>query len=225
MTIDIETILVDGKHRPYLICGYAVFEGKEVPINAFANDLTKKGELEMLKDFLRQILNDPRFSKVKYIYAHNLSAFDGIFLLRNLIDMDVNMPGRNNINPLIHNGRLYSIKYKIEAQEGLPARTLIFKDSYLLLPASLRELGQTFSTINIGKGILAKGYLPFKLNDLNYIGEFPSKDLYPSNLSVKDYLELKRIHIEKYGDVWNFRFEAHKYCMLDCLILLPGQKF
>jgi len=47
-------------------------------------------------------------------------------------------------------------------------KTLIFKDSLLLLPVSLRKLALTFNCTEV------KGIFPFKLNDIFYSGVFPS---------------------------------------------------
>ena len=144
----------------------------------------------MFNNFIKQILEAKNITS---IYAHNLSGFDGIFLLKHLINYE-----SGKVEPLIFSGKIISIKFIYTEGIGKDkkTRTITFKDSYLLLPSSLRELAKTFSTsINVFKSnILAKGHFPFKLNDINYIGDFPSKNLFPSDLSVNDYLELKSVH-------------------------------
>ena len=211
--MDIETINIDNIMVPFAIAWYDGVEG-----NGCFSDTLQKDKLNPELAFFEEVkaaMDQICIRKYKNytIYLHNFAKFDSYFLIKHLVKL-------GKVKPIIHKGKIITMKFT--HKNGY---SVFFKDSYLLLSSSLRELGQTFSTVNVGKGILAKGYFPFKLDDLNYKGEFPSKSLYPSNLSVKDYLELKNAHIKEYGDVWNFRVEALKYCMLDCLILLPGQKF
>ena len=85
------------------------------------------------------------------IYAHNLSGFDGIFLLRHLLR-------HGKIKPLLHNGRLISIESHITIDDD--SATILFKDSYLLLPQSLRNLCKAFSVETI------KTYFPFNFNNI-----------------------------------------------------------
>ena len=58
----------------------------------------------MFKSFITKLLED---KDVKYIYAHNFSGFDGIFLLRHLLNYD-----GGEIKPLIFNGKLMAINFK-----------------------------------------------------------------------------------------------------------------
>jgi len=63
------------------------------------------------------------------------------------------------VEPIIHNGKLISIKLTIKEDN----KTIIFKDSFLLLPHSLRNLCKAF---NID---VPKGYFPFNLNEIRFI--------------------------------------------------------
>lgn len=76
MTIDIETVLTEKQHTAYLICGYY----KDKYIHSYAEDLSAAATDKMFKDFITQIASSDR--NIKYIYAHNLAGFDGIFLLK-----------------------------------------------------------------------------------------------------------------------------------------------
>jgi hypothetical protein len=64
----------------------------------------KEGELEMVKDTFN------KFKSRKYnyykIYIHNLSHFDGIFLLKYLSLI-------GNIKPLMRNGLIYNIRLEL----------------------------------------------------------------------------------------------------------------
>ena len=207
MTIDIETVKIDGVHKPYLICGYT--EGKY--IHSYATEVSNDAQNDMFKSFIKQILE---LSNVKVIYAHNLSGFDGILLLKHLIKFE-----GGKIDPIIFNGKLISIKLTLGL--GKKASSLVFKDSYLLLPNSLRKLCEAF-------GVEAtKSYFPFTITDINYKGEFPAFEAFdPSNtgLTYPEYLSHKLIHANSIPQdctsvVWSFKDEAIKYCNLDCKCL------
>lgn len=110
--------------------------------------------------------------------------------------------------PMLFNGKLISIKVRINIK-GYKGKTIIFKDSYLMLPLSLRQLCNSFKVDSV------KGYFPFKLTDISYKGTFPNYELFTS-LSLPEYLDIKNLHSNK---IWSFKKEAIKYCKLDCLSL------
>lgn len=201
LTIDIETINIDGKQIPYLICG---FDGKDY-FHSYAADLSDESIDKLFADFIKQIVKN---KNVKYIYAHNLSGFDGIFLLRHLLEystQDVSKYGSQDVSPIIFNGKLMGIKVKLEG------RTIIFKDSYLLLPLALRKLCVSFRVAT------QKTNFPFLLTDINYVGEFPEYGFW-SKMELSKYENLKR-EFNKTGVEWSFRDEAIKYCYMDCACL------
>lgn len=175
MTIDIETVLVEGIQTPYLICGYT--NGNY--IHSYTTDLSKEGQALMFKNFITQLLEN---KEIKYIYAHNLSGFDGILLMRHLIEFE-----GATANPLIFNGKLISINFDYTDPNNNTTRSLIFKDSYLLLPLPLRILCTAFNVST------PKTYFPFLLTDINYKGTFPSYDLF-NNLTHTEYDILKNEH-------------------------------
>jgi hypothetical protein len=112
------------------------------------------------------------------------------------------------VKPLLHNGKLISIKLKLNII-GYKNKNIIFKDSYLLLPLSLRNLCSAF---NINNG---KGFFPFLFIDIFYKGMLP-KFKYWTGVSKADYGLLVN---ENKGLIWNFKDEAIKYCKLDCKCL------
>lgn len=63
-------------------------------------------------------------------------------------------------------------------------KTIVFKDSYLLLPASLRNLCKAFDIS------LDKGYFPFKLINTLYTGVFPKFE-YWTDITFDQWSELK----------------------------------
>jgi DNA polymerase type B, organellar and viral len=110
--------------------------------------------------------------------------------------------------PLLYNGKLISIKLKLDIK-GHKNKTITFKDSFLMLPLSLRELSNSFKIDS------PKSYFPYLLNDLNYKGEFPNYEFF-TNLSLTEYLNIKNKYSNK---IWSFKDEAIKYCELDCISL------
>ena len=128
-TIDIETVSLDRKQTPYLICGY---DGNDY-ITSFAVQI--KGVIDqktLFKSFFDNLLSTID-SGITLIYAHNLSGFDGVFLLKQLLTY-------GKVEPLLFNGKLMSIKVTISGTDKTENKVLIFKDSFLLLPLSLRKL-------------------------------------------------------------------------------------
>lgn len=125
MTIDIETVKQGGEHIPYLICGYSL----DKYICTQAVDLTKDSISKMFTNFITQILWYDK--NIKFIYAHNLSGFDGIFLLKEIINY-----GGAKVDPKIFNGKLIAIKFTVMVNNV--SRSLVFKDSMLLLKDSLK---------------------------------------------------------------------------------------
>lgn len=104
---------------------------------------------------------------------------------------------------------MISIKVRLTI-DGYIGKTILFKDSMLLLPLSLRKLCKAFNVAE------SKGHFPFKLDDINYIGKLPSYNLWPG-VTKDQYVELYKKYTQ--GKLWNFKYEALKYCIQDCVAL------
>lgn len=151
VTLDIETIRLENKHIPYLICAYNGID----KITSFAN--SSLDQTELFTNFVNQLLSNSFTTGNNItVYAHNFSRFDGIFLMKHLV-------GFGKVDPLLFNGKLISLKFK-----SVSGKTITFKDSMLMLPLSLRELCSAF---NINE---AKSYFPFNFTDINYTGVLPN---------------------------------------------------
>ena len=196
IVMDIETVTINSKFTPYLICAY---NGNDY-ITSYANESLNQKDL--FNSFINQLLNF--FSKdinTISIFAHNFSAFDGIFLMKQLLDY-------GKVEPLLHNGKLISIKLKLNI-EGHKGKTIIFKDSYLLLPLSLRFLCSSFDIL------IPKGYFPFLLTDIFYKGILPNFENW-TGITLSEF----ELLVNKYTNTtWNFKDEAINYCKLDCKCL------
>ena len=202
VTLDIETVNVNNKHIPYAVCAY----NGSSSIKTYANLIEQNGtqvidQLDLFSRFIKQLCTFFNKNKVLTVYAHNLSGFDGIFLLRHLLPL-------GKVEPLIHNGRIISIRVKLIIA-GYVGKTILFKDSMLLLPKDLRSLCISY------KVETQKGHFPFKFNNINYIGKLPNHSLWPG-VSNSEYLDL---NIQFKNKIWNFKDEALKYCLQDCVSL------
>jgi len=196
ITLDIETYTIDGIMKPYCV---GIYDGK-MKTSYYLSDY--ENEERMLFHALISII------KSKYhlynVYVHNLSKFDGIFLLNALKRI-----GNTEIKIVRKDGKFINIKVIYNDKY-----TINFKDSLLILPVSLSKLAKSF-------GLDDKGIFPYKfVNDsyntninLNYIGEIPNIGYY-DNLSYEQYDELS-FDILK----WNLKEETIKYCLLDCELL------
>lgn len=198
VTMDIETITVNNIITPYLICAY---NGIDYITSYAKMDNGVIDQKDLFNSFIDQLLTFFGQNKTLIVYAHNLSGFDGVLLMKYLIPF-------GKIDPVIFNSKLMSIKIKLNI-DGHKNKTIIFKDSYLLLPNSLRNLCSAF---NIE---LPKGYFPFKLINIYYTGILPAFE-YWTGIDLKTYNELLK---DNNGKMWNFKDQAIKYCHLDCKCL------
>jgi hypothetical protein len=193
VTMDIETIKVNNKLTPYLICAY---NGTDY-ISSYADK--SLNQTLLFTSFINQLFTFfTNNSKTITVYAHNLSKFDGVFLFNQLLEF-------GKVKPRYHNQKLISLKLKLNIP-GYKNKTIIFKDSMLMLPGSLRALCSSFDVKSI------KSYFPFNLSNIFYTGVLPKFE-YWTGISLSEY----ELFLERYTGVeWNFKEEALKYCKLDC---------
>ena len=118
-----------------------------------------------------KFLMQAKFDNYK-VYFHNFSNFDGIFLLRIISNLTDNEGNRVRITPIIKDGRFIEIKVYFDF-----SKKIIFRDSYLLLPASLDKLAKNFNVEH--KTVFPHKFLDLPTGgeediDLNYIGNVPT---------------------------------------------------
>src|SRR6267378_1647051 len=196
ITMDIETINIDNKLTPYLICAY---NGTEY-ISSYADKSLNQNEL--FTSFINQLLTIfTKGSNTLTVYAHNFAKFDGVFLFNQLLEFGI-------VIPKVRDGKIISLKLKLNVT-GYNNKTIIFNDSILLLPQSLRKLCESFGVDS------SKGYFPFKFPNIFYTGVLPKFE-YWTDISLSEY---KLLDKSFRGVEWNFKSEAIKYCKLDCQTL------
>lgn len=193
ITMDLETRNLNGVLSPYCV---SVYDGKKIS-SFYLTDY--KDSTELLESSILSIM------KRKYngcrVYLHNFSNFDGIFLLNILINLS------DDIKPIINDDKLIDIKFKFANYN------LYFRDSYLLLPSSIKDLAKAFNVEK--KGIFPILFVNDSNINLNYIGEIPSfRDFV--NLKFEEYIE----YCNKFkGLNWDLKNEAIKYCNQDVITL------
>ena len=132
------------------------------------------------------------------VYIHNLSGFDGIFLLKILAKLGY-------CQPTIHNDNIISIQFSYKDY------VILFKDSHQMLNVSLRILAKAFG-VDTQKSIFP--YTFVNENNLDYIGEVPDFK-YFYNISLNEYNK----YCEQFNNNWSLKNESIKYCEDDVISL------
>jgi DNA polymerase elongation subunit (family B) len=196
--MDLETILINNVHIPYLLCWYdGTLKGS---YSYFIKNLNLSQLEDNILDMITRAMLDINRKKYKgyRIYLHNFAKFDGYFLLKYLSQI-------GHTSPIIHKGRIISTKFSLKDSKY----EVTFMDSLLMLPVSLRALCNSFSVETI------QSIFPFKLQDINYKGFVPDYNLF-DGISLLEYNNYKDQYKDK---IWDFREEAIKYCNIDCISL------
>ncbi|KAG6466679.1 hypothetical protein ZIOFF_060114 [Zingiber officinale] len=143
---DTETVIVNDVHVPYAIGFMTVFPEKDLCSSRittfFSEDLVDVLDridlrsARMLSNFIYDLGRAVRRnSRLRTIFLHNLSRFDGILLLKHLTAYH----NEYRVKALLRNNRIYEIK--VYSGKRLLFR---FRDSLNFFPRSLRELADTF---------------------------------------------------------------------------------
>nr|YP_009690222.1 DNA polymerase family B [Porodaedalea pini]QEG57002.1 DNA polymerase family B [Porodaedalea pini] len=136
---------------------------------------------------------------------HNFSNFDAVFLIRILSELSP------KIRPVIRDSNIINIALDYDITKHTKY-TIYFRDSYLLLPASLDSLAKNFN-INLNKGLFPYSFVNNPDIKLNYLGPCP------------DIKYFDGVTIEQYRDYcktrgfWDLELETKYYCELDCMVL------
>ena len=166
ITLDLETRTIDGIMTPYAL---SIYDGKE-KISFYLSDYSSSEN--MLVAAINTLLRK-KYNQYK-IYIHNFSNFDSIFMLKVLSSMDL------KIRPIIRDGRMIELKISWKKY------SVYFRDSYLLLPSSLKKLAINFGVEN--KDIFPYEFVNNQDISLTYDGMIPSIN-YFQNLSLEDYIK------------------------------------
>ena len=126
ITMDLETINVNGKLIPYVISHYVGTSSQTFYVTDYRDH--KDMLIACIKSLMQRKYNGYK------VYLHNFSNFDGIFLFNILNELS------NDIKPIINDGNFINIIFKYNNGKY----KLYFRDSFLMLPSSLRKLAKSF---------------------------------------------------------------------------------
>jgi DNA polymerase type B, organellar and viral len=180
ITMDLETRTINGDIIPYCVC---LYDG----INKYYFYLSDyKDSDDMLKESINFIMKR-KYNNYK-IYFHNFSNFDGVFLIRVLSELS------DHIDPLIKDNQIINLQFKFAEKYSL-----YFRDSYLLLPSSLKKLAKNFDIK------LVKEMFPYSFPNnvpLDYIGPIPEfKYFKDKNYTIEEF---NNKYLDKYNKTINF---------------------
>jgi DNA polymerase type B, organellar and viral len=201
--IDIETFNNNKNEAiPYAI-GFKTING------------TQKFYLDSYQNYSEMILDciDKLLIKENHnfkFYAHNMSEFDGIILLKILMTT----ADKHNLKFKIYSdndGKIISLDIVKKIKSQKKSIKISILDSYLLLPFGLNKLAKVFNCSN-SKGIFP--YLFLNKDNINYKGVIPAIE-YFKDLSLEDYQNLSN----NLNGLWDCKLETLQYLDKDLNIL------
>lgn len=186
---DTETVLVNDVHVPYAAGFLVVKPGDDVGAKPdhsietyFSEDYSyvihsfEERSNRMLFDFLDRLAVIAAETKIRTIYFHNFSRFDGLIIMKYYACHG----DKYTFKPLVRNLRIYELSVYRNKK-----RVFRFRDSLTLLPSSLKKL--------------AKALCP----QLGPKGDIPHDDVQVSNLQIlsKQLVEYMKQDIRLLGGI------------------------
>lgn len=168
-------------------------------------------ESEMFLYALNSILKTSNNGAI--VYVHNLGRFDGVYLIKWLSKLT-----DFTIKPKMRDGVLIEIELSWINSSGKRIK-IYFRDSYLLLPESLRRLAIAF-------GVSMKGWFPFSfLNELGvggllYEGLVPNISYY-GNITQLEYQDILNSYKNK---AWSLKDAIKLHCENDCRVFMTNYR-
>ena len=205
ITMDLETRSIDNVMSVIAAC---IYDGNTCK-SFYLTDYTNSEEL--LKESITYLLQR-KYNGFK-VYIHNFSKFDAVFMLRIMAKMTTCEVKRC----LKRDSKIIDIKlsYNLEAKRNY---SIYFRDSLLLLPSSLKKLGENFN-VEIKKGIYPYTFVNNINVSLDYKGPIPSHKYFEKVTKIEDLKEyIKYVNFFK-DKQWSLRDETLKYCKNDVISL------
>lgn len=143
ITMDLETrLIINNKTKTMEPYSLSIYDGTNIKSFYLTDFEDSNSMLEASLNYLMK-----RKYKGYKVYLHNFSYFDGIFLMKVIAKV---FP---NVKPIIKDGQLINIKsyYGPQKKSGSYEYSISFRDSFLLLPASLANLAKNMG-IETNKG-------------------------------------------------------------------------
>jgi hypothetical protein len=204
--LDFETNFETGVHVP-IFCHLKWVFRKDFPGGDEEIGEKSFGISDDVTDEVGGFLFSP-FFKDTTVIAHNLRGFDGCFLIQYMTS--------NSLKPtsVITNGT--KVTYMV-----LQSLNMRFVDSLNLIPLALSGFSKAFGLPDMGKGFFP--YLFVKKENFDYVGPFPSPELYGvADMNEKPREEFFKWHEEQKNKVFVFEDELKRYCQQDVEILFQG---
>ena len=143
-----------------------------------------------------------------HVYFHNLRGFDGMFIIKQLYDMNL------KVSKVLMTGQ--KILY-------FEHRQIRFKDSLSFLNMPLENFTKTFDLTEVKKGFFPHAFN--KEENQDYVGLIPDLKYYETHcMSSKKKEAVEKWHAEQVlkGEQWNFKKELLAYCQSDVKLLKEG---
>ena len=190
ITFDIETYQNEENVLIPYACGF--YDGKKT----FLYYLTDFNNFnEMLKVCLKDLII--KKNKNSTVYVHNLGKFDIAYIYK-ILEQNFKVT-----NLLPKDSGIISLT--VSNKDSVERITLKFRDSFALLPSSLRELSESFG-VTTKKGIFPYDFV--NKNNLDFQGEYPEFKYF--NLDNKFYLEYLNRKYEHKGE-WSLKNSTLEY--------------
>ena len=170
--MDLKTRIINEVMISYCV---SIYDGKEFE-SFYLSDF--KDEREMLRASIISLMKR-KYHNYK-VYLHNFSHFDGIFILKILSVLTDSI-----IKPIYRDGNIIDLKFPYCSSTGSEQYNLYFRDSYLLLPSSLKKLALNFN-LKEQKGIFPYNFVNQDNIQLDYKGPIPSYDFF-NKISIEEY--------------------------------------
>ena len=213
LTLDIETRDIGNKKIP--IC-MSIYDG--VKATSFIFDDPDRWEEGMYKGI--QSIMKRKYDYYK-VYVHNFSYFDAIFIIDTLSIL-------GEVKPIIRDNKIIQLSFifTIEKTQGINNKnnkarkyTIIFYDSFLLLPASLKNLSKSFN-IETKKTIFPFNFINQENLNFAYDSYVPGYSFFPgADTSLFTEAEYKAYCLLYKGKTWNLKRELSLYCERDTIAL------
>jgi len=200
ITLDLETYSSNINNEEVLnVISACIYDGDN-KLSFYLSDYNSSDDL--LRDAIKSLMND-KYNNYK-VYIHNLSRFDGVFLLRLLADIkDTKLDVLQREDKMI----ALTLNFGNKCQ-------ITFHDSILLLPSSLDKLSKAFNIDN--KKILFPIYWLLNNPDFNVsYKSFVPNIKYFKDININDYNN----YILERSNIWDLKTELLNYNMIDCIAL------
>ena len=206
---DIECSIDDQRQfTPNLIC-YEM-ESSDKKYGCEGRDCLKKFYIDLIA-LIKDVAAANELKPIQVelqVYFHNFRGFDGLFIIKQLLDMNL------KVSKVLMTGQ--KILY-------FECGQLKFKDSMSFLNMPLEAFTKTF-----GLTETKKGYFPHAFNraeNQDYEGPIPALEYYETHcMSTKKKEAVEKWHDEQVveGKTWNFKSELLAYCQSDVKLLKQG---